>query len=54
MVGQGVKVEQTQNNSSEKIKLEKDGSPFKLSRRQKVKVTAEKDGQKVHVTTRVK
>ena len=54
VVGQGVKVEQTQNNSSEKIKLLKDGAPFKLSRRQKVKVSAEKDGEKVYVTTRVK
>lgn len=54
VVGQGVNITHTQQNSSDKVKLEKDGSPFKLSRRQKVKVTAEKDGQKVHVTTRVK
>lgn len=54
VVGQGVKVEQTQQNTSEKIKLLKDGAPFKLSRRQKVKVSAEKDGEKVYVTTRVK
>lgn len=52
--GQDVKIRHTQGNSSDKVKLEKNGSPFKLSRRQKVKVTAEKDGQKVHVTTRVK
>lgn len=54
VVGQDVKIRHTQGNSSDKVKLEKNGSPFKLSRRQKVKVTAEKDGQKVHVTTRVK
>ena len=54
VVGQDVKIRHTQGNSSDKVKLEKDGSPFKLTRRQKVKVTAEKDGQKVHVTTRVK
>lgn len=54
VVGQGVNITHTQQNSSDKVKLEKDGSPFKLTRRQKVKVTAEKDGQKVHVTTRVK
>lgn len=54
VVKQGVNITHTQKNTSDKVKLEKDGSPFKLSRRQKVKVTAEKDGQKVHVTTRVK
>lgn len=54
VVGQGVKITHTQQNSSDKVKLVKDGSPFKLSRRQKVKVTAKIDGQKVHVTTRVK
>ena len=54
VVGQEVKITHTQENSSDKVKLKKDGNPFKLSRRQKVKVTAENGGQKVHVTTRVK
>lgn len=49
-----MKITHPQQKSSDKVKLEKDGSPFKLSKGQKVKVTAEKDGQKVHVTTRVK
>ena len=47
-------IEHTQEKSSDKVKLEKEGSPFKLSRRQRVKVTAKKDGQIVHVTTRVR
>ncbi len=54
VVGQGVNIEHTQEKSSDKVKLEKEGSPFKLSRRQRVKVTAKKDGQIVHVTTRVR
>lgn len=54
VVDQGVNITHTQQNSSDKVKLVKDGSPFKLSRRQKVKVTAKIDGQTVHVTTRVK